>query len=488
MFNVDLVYSSLSDYLYEIKELIHFEAEWRWIVAEVAKINIDRNNRCWIELVEKKDDIIVAQSSAVVWESNIETVYNFHIKTGLELQAGIKILFYGKGTFHERYGFRIQINQIDPSYTLGEMALRKKEILERLTKEGLIDKNKLLPIPKIIQRIAVVSSQSAAGYEDFLKILKGNSSGYKFKIHFFDVFVQGDLAVPSIVKALKKCAENHNNFDVVVIIRGGGAVVDLQCFNEYEIAKAIALMPIPVLTGIGHTRDETVADHVAHSRFKTPSEVAKFILDLAVFFEGEIENLFKAIYHKAEIILKDEKSKTKNYEEKLKKSVESLLKEINSNIKLSLNKLGTKVFSKINAERDKISIAKHLFQKNTNLCIKKEAIRINSSYNKIISSTSKFFVRAHSELKSNFKTLSHKSKSIILLNNMKLSGYDDKLRILSPENTLKRGYSITYLNGRVLKDSREVSTGDKLEIRLYKGKILSEVQKKEDEDGESKLF
>lgn len=444
MFSVNVTYQTLSEYLSGVRELIQEYTDQRWIVAEIAKVDIDKSGHYWFELVEKRDNEIVAQAGAVLWKSNIDTIYNFFLKTGIELQKGIKILFFGKATFHEKYGFKLNILQIDPAFTLGEMALKKKEVIERLTREGLIDKQKSMEIPLVIQRIAVVSSETAAGYEDFLKILKGNKYGYKFYIKLFDVFVQGENAVTSIINALQNCTEDIENFDAVVVIRGGGSAVDLSCFNDYELAKTIAWMPVPVLTGIGHTRDETVADCVAWRSFKTPSEVAKFILESVLDFDLRIEHLRKMILHRID--------------------------------------------SSLSVQRQRILSLKHNLHKNTLHRIKKEEVNLNSLNHKIKLKCSEYFSAVNFRIKSYKEKIKSRLQNLFTIKTMQIERFSEKLHLLSPENILKRGYSIAYLDGKVLKSSTEVSVGQQIMVKLHRGKITSKVTEKEEENGSYELF
>lgn len=488
MFNTQTQYQTLSQFLTEIKEFFQDWAEYRWIVAEIARVDSDKNGHYWFELVEKSNGDIVAQTGAVLWRGNVDTIHNFYLKTGINLQRGLKILFLGKAIFHEKYGFKINIFQIDPSYTLGEMAIRKKEVLERLEKEGLLEKNKAFEIPIVIQKIAIISSESAAGYEDFLKILKDNKYGFKFYIKLYDSFVQGQEAVTSIVNALNHCALEYEKYDVIVIIRGGGSVVDLQCFDEYEIAKKIAMMPLPVLTGIGHTRDKTVADHVAHSSFKTPSEVAKFILEKALSFDSQIESLKKLIANKVKSIINIEISKNNNYAKNITISVNGLLNKLKSRMNSLLTDTGKVVLTRFNAEKEQLFRVKHLFHKNTNLRLKNEIIKINSVNNRTVLKLSQFLTKSKFNLKRNHQSIMEKTKNFMNIKTIELRQMEDKLRLLSPENILKRGYSITYFDGKPLKNAKDVHIGDNIEIYLFKGKIWGKVRKKEEGNGKLNLF
>lgn len=488
MFKTKTAYQTLSQYLTEIKEIFQEFTEYRWIVAEIARVDLDKNGHYWFELVEKSNGEIIAQTGAVLWRGNIDTVNNFFLKTGINLQRGIKILFLGKAIFHEKYGFKINIFQIDPSYTLGEMELRKKEVLERLRREGLIEKNKGFELPIIIQRIAIISSKSAAGYEDFLKILNENVYGFKFFITLYDTFVQGQEAVLSIVNALKRCSNEYEKYDVVVIIRGGGSVVDLQCFDEYEIARAISMMPMPVLTGIGHTRDKTVADYVAHSSFKTPSEVAKFILERALSFDSHLDSLRKALVSKTEFLLNMELTKNENYKKRLVITVDSFLYKLKSKLNMILKDTTKIVFTKLNLEREKLFRFKTLFHKNTNLCLTGQTVKINSIENRVSLKLSQFLTKSKFNLQRIYNQITEKTKNYLTLFAIRLQQAEEKLRLLSPENVLKRGYSVVYFRGRAVKNSKDVNIGDILEIKLHRGKLFSNVQKKEEDDGELKLF
>jgi len=488
MLKTDVIYQTLSQYLTEIKELIQEVSDYQWIVAEIAKIDCDKNGHYWIELVEKKDNEIIAQCGAVIWRGNVETISNFYLKTGIEIQKGIKILFIGKATFHEKYGFKLNILQIDPSFTIGEMALKKKETIERLYKEGLIDKNKLIKIPLIIQKIAIVSSKSAAGYEDFLKILKENKYGFKFYTKLFDAFVQGETAVNSLINAFQRCSLEFKDFDAIILIRGGGSVADLAIFNDYELAKTMALMPIPVFTGIGHTRDETVADCVASMSFKTPSEVAKFILDRALDFDSKIDNLKQRILHKVEAFLNTEISKNQSLQERFKLAVKNSGEKLSQKMNLIVSEIHNGILKKVHSEKEFLFSLKQNLHKKTNYILKTKEVEITNLSNRVKMKMRENITRGNFTIKSYKEKLFTKLKNTLALKNIEIERLREKLHLLSPENILKRGYSITYLNGKVLKNSQEASIGVKVQIQLYKGKIYGQVINKEEDYGEPKLF
>lgn len=270
--------------LFELNNLIKSQLETNlapnyWVIAEISELRLNQKGHCYMELVEKENNFIQAKIRANIWSYTYRTVSSqFEQATGTPLKSGIKVLFNLSINFHEVYGLSLTVNDIDPNYTIGERSRLREETIQRLQQEDLIDKNKRLDLPLVPQKIAIISSDSAAGYGDFMSQLNDNSHNYNFKTTLFTALMQGNEAVISIRTALKEIHESNLTFDAVVIIRGGGAQADLDCFDTYQLARAISLFPLPVLTGIGHERDQTVADSVAHTSLKTPTAVAEFLI------------------------------------------------------------------------------------------------------------------------------------------------------------------------------------------------------------------
>jgi len=267
-------------------------SEAYWVIAEIAELKCNQRGHCYIDLVEKTDSKTIAQIKATIWAYEYGKLnHKFQSAAGEPLRQGMKIMFSASVNFHEVYGLSLNIKDIDPAYTLGEMARKKKEVIDRLRKEGLLELNKSRPLPEVPQRIAVISSPTAAGYGDFFNQLDKNPYGYQFIHILFPALVQGQDAERSIINALKKIGKYRHLFDVAVIIRGGGSAVDLNCFDDYALASQIAGCPLPVITGIGHEKDDTVADIVAHTRMKTPTAVAEFLISGLRGFEDSITGL-----------------------------------------------------------------------------------------------------------------------------------------------------------------------------------------------------
>ncbi len=268
-----------------------------WVHAEINEIHENASGICYLELVEKgADEFIVAKQKAIIWASNYRMLKPyFESVTQISLQEGIKISVLCRVEFHELYGMSLVITDIDPAYTLGDVALRKQIIIERLMADGVWDMNKELPLPKVPQRIAIISSATAAGYGDFLHQLKNNKYGYGFSVQLFSAIMQGNQVETSVVAAFDEIYESIGQYDVVVLIRGGGATSDLASFDSYKLASHLAQFPLPVICGIGHQRDNTILDMIANKRVNTPTAAADFLIERVHSFELEIDDLLQQI-------------------------------------------------------------------------------------------------------------------------------------------------------------------------------------------------
>lgn len=252
-----------------------------WVEAELAECR-ERGGHCYLELIEKEDttNTPVAKASAKCWRQTWQMIQPyFERTTGQSLRAGIKVLLKVYAQFHEAYGFSWIVTDIDPTYTLGNMARKRQEIIHQLKEEGIFDLQRELCIPRFAKRIAVISAEGAAGYGDFCKQLEDNENGFKFEVTLFPAIMQGEQVEPSIVAALNNVYHSIRDFDVVVIIRGGGATSDLSGFDTLALAENVAQFPIPIITGIGHDRDESILDMVANTKVKTPTAAAALLID-----------------------------------------------------------------------------------------------------------------------------------------------------------------------------------------------------------------
>ena len=277
-----------------------------WVVAEVSELKVNYSGHCYLELVEKSEParggtpIPRAQARAVIWRQQYAMLSAyFEAETGSRLAAGMKILAKVLVSYHELYGLSLQITDLDASYTLGEVERQKQMTIAQLRADGVWDMNREQELPLLTQRVAIVSSAAAAGYRDFCNELQ--QGGYAFRTTLFDAVVQGQAAEESICAALAAVAERQEEFDVVVIIRGGGSASDLSCFNSYRLCSYVAQFPLPVVTGIGHDKDTSVADMVAHTPLKTPTAVAAWLTERMARLEGWLTD---AAMHLSELAVK----------------------------------------------------------------------------------------------------------------------------------------------------------------------------------------
>jgi exodeoxyribonuclease VII large subunit len=286
-----------------------------WLRAEISELHTNRSGHCYLELIEKGENgTIIAKQRATIWADTFTLLAKyFEDETGQTLKEGLNILVYCSVEMHENYGLSLNITDINPEYTLGDIISAKQKIINMLEAEGIIDMNRQLSFPALPQRIAVISSKTAAGFEDFCTQLQNNEFGYQFHIKLFEATMQGAQTESSVIKAFDNIFAENEHFDIVVIIRGGGAVSDLSAFNNYNIATRVVQFPLPVLCGIGHQRDSSVLDAVSHTSVKTPTAAAEFII--SKFYEQNkiIANLGKELTYKTKQIVDLQREKLNKY-------------------------------------------------------------------------------------------------------------------------------------------------------------------------------
>ena len=295
------------------REMKNAFPETCWVMAETSDVRINNRN-CYLELIEKNPtgNGLIAKARAYIWANMFEMLKPyFEQTTGRSFTSGLKVLICVSIDFHPVYGYGLNVCDIDPTYTLGDLQARRQAILRQLEEEGILSLNKELAMPCLPQRIAVISSATAAGYEDFCRHLADNKQGFIFYPHLFQAVMQGEQTEASIISALDKLFKYKDLFDVVVIIRGGGAASDLSAFDSYELAANCAQFPLPVITGIGHERDDTVLDFIAFHRAKTPTAVADFLI-------AQMDETASDLFECQENIQKNTLAVFESYSEKLK--------------------------------------------------------------------------------------------------------------------------------------------------------------------------
>lgn len=431
--------------------------ESSWVVAEISELRLNKNGHCYLELVEKdaETDQIIARLKGIIWSYTYKMLRPyFETTTGQSLTAGIKVLVRCKVEFQEVYGLSLNIKDIDPSYTLGDLAQRKKQIIDQLREDGILEMNKEIELPKVIQRIAVISSATAAGYEDFSEQLSNNEHQFAFYKKLFPAIMQGEKAEESIINALEKIYQHDDLFDAVVIIRGGGSSTDLLCFDSYLLGLNIAQFPLPVFTGIGHERDTSIADLVAYEHLKTPTAVAEFVIAHNYRF-SQILNEYKDA---AAFFLSEKLNTEKNH-----------LKKLASNFSPSVIRHLSKqnrIISRF--ARTLLSYSRQTIKdNNAQLNHQAEMLSIHSQQ-KIRTATIKLRHYASDLKKGSFQMIKSESQN--------LSNLQKQNHQFDPSTILQKGYSITYLNGKVVKSIKDINSGDELVTHLYKGSVTSTVK------------
>ena len=400
-----------------------------WVVSEIGEMRFNQKGHCYLELVEKMEDEILAKNKATIWSYTYRNLSGwFESLTGQTLKPGLKILANVVVSYHEVYGLSLNIKDIDANYTLGERAKKRLEILNKLKEDGISEMNKDLPLPLVPQRIAIIASSTSAGYLDFITQLENNTAGYIFCISHFQAIMQGSEAEESIIRAILKVYSQIEKYDLLVIIRGGGATLDLECFDTYGLASHIAQFPIPVITGIGHERDETIADVVANTSLKTPTAVAEFLISGIKEFEETIDSFYAEIFEYVKSTLLENRTHLEYLSKHLKYISENTLKSHSSN--LSVLSRGIQ-----SAAKGRKNVLKTLIQNYV------QSLKLNT-------------------------------KRYLYLKNKDLKNISESIELLDPKRVLNRGYSIVRKGNKIIKSAQDLKDGD-LIVNEFKDGIKS---------------
>lgn len=386
-----------------------------WVMAEMNKLNYySHSGHCYPELVEKKEGKTLALMNGLLWRNDYERINTKFLHMLKEpLKNGIKILFLASVNYDPVYGVSLWIKDIDPSFSLGELEKEKQESMMRLHAEGIFDLNKTLPLAQLPQRIAIISVETSKGYSDFLKVMDGNPFGYKFFHLLFPALLQGERSVPSIIRQLDQIKKVLHHFDLVAIIRGGGGDVGLSSYNNYDLAAAIAQFPIPVITGIGHSTNETVSEIVSYKNAITPTELADWLIQIFHNFSVPVQDAEKFIVNESRQILFREE-----------RNLGQLLR----------------LFRSVSA-----NTTKPMMQKLDNLRV----------------------------------YIGHFSKNILQQSKTELSHIEKQVALANPINLLKRGFSITTQNGKIVTSILDVKENTPIVTQLADGQIHSIIEKTE---------
>ncbi|HKZ37682.1 MAG TPA: exodeoxyribonuclease VII large subunit [Chryseolinea sp.] len=427
-----------------------------WVMAEMNKLNhYPHSGHCYPELVEKKDGKVIAQIKSNLWSSDFQRINtNFLSVLKEPIKDGIKILFCATISFDPSHGLSLRILDIDPSFSLGELERERQETIDRLKREGIFTLNKTLKLPLLPKRIAVISVETSKGYSDYLKIIEHNPWRYKYFNCLFPALLQGDKSVFSILGQLRRIKKVIAHFDVVAIIRGGGGDVGLSSYNNYDLAKEIATFPIPVITGIGHSTNETVAELIAFKNAITPTELADFLIQHFHNFSVPLKKAEEILIDKASRIVTEEKIKFRN-------SIKYFQSVTNNKLLRSYHEI----------QGQSVSLSQH-----SKFLIKSE----REAFRLAIQSTKKvslFLLHTHRREINEIKgKISRNINSNIRSRESLLLSIEKNVNILDPINILRRGFTITLHNGKAMKSYAEVKHGDMITSVLVDGEVVSEVK------------
>ncbi len=404
-----------------------------WVSAEISDIKVNYSGHCYLELVEKGGDngVPTAQARAVIWRSHYPRITGiFEEQTGQRLAAGIRILAKVLVSYHELYGFSLQITDIDPAFTLGDMERQRQQTIAQLQRDGVWEMNREMPLPEVVQRIAVVSSANAAGYQDFCNELA--RSRYRFRATLFDAFMQGEAAEESIIGALCAIAERSSEFDAVVIIRGGGSRSDLNCFNAYRLCSHIAQFPLAIITGIGHDKDVSVADMVAHTALKTPTAVAGWLVEQITEADSRLDNAALQLQERVEEIMHTATMRIEQLSGELRQQSSMLLTRNQLQIERLAELIPTAARSILAQQTLRLEHTSQRLPETIRHHLERQRQRIDNAANSIV-------------------------------------GY-------SPDRILRLGFAIVRADGKAVLSATSVHTGESIEIEVADGKIAAMVK------------
>ena len=445
--------------LFELNAMVHAVVEQKmrkayWVTAELSEMRTASNGHCYLEFVQKDphSGALLAKARGMIWRTNYRLLSDsFFRATGRHLGAGINVMVEVNVTFHELYGYSLNVINIDPTYTLGDLAQRRKEILQILEDDGVIDLNKELPLPKVIQRVAVISSPTAAGYGDFCKQLQ--QSGLPFEVKLFPAVMQGDRVERSVIAALDDIAAEEDRWDVVAIIRGGGAATDLNGFDSYLLASNVAQFPLPVLTGIGHERDDTILDVVAHTRFKTPTAVAAFLIESRENESQHLQELRARMARQVQLRMQQERH---------------ALDALSHRLRLA-------VTQNVNRRQMEFRSLAHRFDSASSHYMavqQRQQLRLSARIELLVQQ------RLHQE-RERLRPLPHRLesalKACLTAEHHRQDILARSLRLAGPERILAMGFSITMKDGRVVSSPQTLKPGDRIVTRFAQGEVHSQV-------------
>ena len=450
---------SLMEVMNSVQSVIkkNYDSKKFWVKCELVKLNLHQSSgHCYLELADRNESTMVAQCKGIIWaDTYLAIQQKFRSTINSELASGMKVLFECNVTFHPIHGFSLYVTDVEPAFTLGEMAKMKNDSILKLKNEKVFDLNKQKKLPLLPKRIAVISVETSRGYQDFIITINNYHKKFALELTLFEATLQGDNAVTTIVRALQKIASRIEDFDVVTIIRGGAGDTGLACYDEFTLAKEVACFPIPIVTGIGHATNETVTEMVAFKNCITPTAAADFFLEK---------------FYAQDILINQ-------LSEKLLSSVSQSMNDAKETFFDTVNEFQTLCISVMEKNHSLINNTTELLVKFSRRSLVDEKLYLQNNINVIKNIPGRQLIAQQRNLvEISVKQLQRNATSAILSESKNLNLLESKINLLDPINTLARGYSITRKNGKSIISTSEINIGDIVETTLAEGKFTGTIK------------
>lgn len=466
--------------LYELNVLIQstldavFYGKYFWVKAEIHKLNVYKySGHAYPELLEKRDNEVICQMRSIIWKSDLIKINQKFLDTiGEPLKENINALMLVSVKFDPKYGLSLQIKDIDPNYTLGELEKQKKETIEKLKAEKIFDKNKQLTLNIVPQKLAIISVETSKGYRDLIITFQKYEHQFQIIHDLYPSLLQGEEAAQQITEQLKNIRNNYSQYDAVLIIRGGGGEVGLSCLNDYELCKTIATFPIPVITGIGHSTNFTIAEMVAYHNGITPTDTAMFIIQRFDNFQSQISELQQAICQLAENFLAEQK----NFILDISKNLSLITKEVFYQQKISLmefqSNLKISIFDFINAQKKVLQFNEYHIKQATQTYLSFQDKKLQTLVQNIQHYSYLPIKFIHQKLNTIEQQIHDLSFQNLQYKKMKLENLEKNIQLLHPSNILKRGFAIVFnQDNQIIKNAFSIKENDKIKIKFHSNEL-----------------
>jgi exodeoxyribonuclease VII large subunit len=456
-----------------------------WVQAEMHKLNFTNKGHCYPELVQKEEGKIVTEMRGTIWKAQFDKISRSFVEVVKEpLRDGLSLLFQVRISFHPLYGMGLEIVDIDPTYALGELHKEREATLQRLAKEGFLNVNQSLDFPLLPQRIALISVDSSKGLSDFYSVVLKNNWNYKFFFMLFPAQLNGDLAINSIQQQLKRIAKVKHHFDAVAIVRGGGGEIGMSCYNNYELAKAIATFPLPVLTGIGHSTNITVTEMVAFRNAITPTELADFLLQAFHEFAVPVQEASRRIGSETRKILQRAHVAWTNEWRVFRNVTLQQLSGTKQGLKVFTRNLLTQTRFRFSQQNDVLKRANANLQKGVRTQKNRELQQLGQARQLLQKNTLQQLGFQHSQVEDVKQYVYQQIPRFLQQKTQELAQAEKHIRLMDPMQVLKRGYSMSLFEGKTISSENPVKAGDIIETLTFEQRIKSEVRETSQQEHE----